>query len=56
MANTSNPLEIAQSQFDEAASFLGLEPALSEFLRWPMREFRFTIPVKMDEPGSAPMS
>ena len=49
MANTSNPLEIAKSQFDEAASFLGLEPALSEFLRWPMREFRFTIPVKMDD-------
>ena len=49
MANNSNPLEIAQSQFDEAASFLDLEPALSEFLRWPMREFRFTIPVKMDD-------
>lgn len=49
MANNSNPLEIAQSQFDEAASFLELEPAVSEFLRWPMREFRFTIPVKMDD-------
>jgi glutamate dehydrogenase (NAD(P)+) len=49
MANNSNPMEIAQSQFDEAASFLGLDPALSEFLRWPMREFRFTIPVKMDD-------
>lgn len=49
MANSSNPLETAQSQLDEAASFLDLEPALSEFLRWPMREFRFTIPVKMDD-------
>ncbi len=44
-----NAFEIAQAQFDEAASFLGLEPALAEFLRWPMREFAFTIPVKMDD-------
>ncbi len=49
MANTPNPHEAAQAQFDEAASFLGLDPSLSEFLRWPMREHRFTIPVKMDD-------
>lgn len=49
MQRDMNPFEVAQAQFDEAATFLGLEPALSEFLRWPMREFRFTIPVKMDD-------
>lgn len=44
-----NPFKIAQAQFDEAAEMLGLEPAMREILRWPRREYIFTIPVKMDD-------
>ncbi|MBI5765484.1 MAG: Glu/Leu/Phe/Val dehydrogenase [Planctomycetes bacterium] len=43
-----NPFKIAQQQLDEAAKKLGLDPATHELLRWPMREYHFTIPVKMD--------
>lgn len=43
-----NPFKIAQQQLDEAAKKLGLDAAMHEFLRWPMREYRFTLPVKMD--------
>lgn len=43
-----NPFKIAQQQLDECAKKLGLDAATHEFLRWPQREFRFTIPVKMD--------
>ncbi len=46
---TSNPFEIAQRQLDEAAVLLELDPALHEFLRWPMRELHVTLPVKMDD-------
>jgi len=44
-----NPFHIAQQQFDEAAEILDLDEPMREFLRWPMREFTFTIPVKMDD-------
>jgi len=43
-----NPFKIAQAQLDEAAKKLGLDAATHELLRWPMREYRFTLPVKMD--------
>ncbi len=43
-----NPFKIAQAQLDEAAGKLGLDPATHELLRWPMREYRFTLPLKMD--------
>ncbi len=43
-----NPFAIAQEQLDEAAKKLGLDPAMHELLRWPMREYHFTIPLKMD--------
>jgi glutamate dehydrogenase (NAD(P)+) len=46
---TLNPFEIAQAQLDEAAEILGLDAATREFLRWPMREFVVTLPVKMDD-------
>ena len=49
MSVTTNPFHIAQKQFDEAAELLQLDPAMRELLRWPMREFQFTIPVKMDD-------
>lgn len=44
-----NPFEIAQRQLDEAAEYLQLAPAMHAFLREPMRELHFTIPVKMDD-------
>jgi glutamate dehydrogenase (NAD(P)+) len=44
-----NPFEIAQRQLAEAAALLKLDPALHEFLRWPMRELHVTLPVKMDD-------
>ncbi len=43
-----NPFKIAQQQLDQAAKVLGLDSATHELLRWPMREFRFTLPVRMD--------
>lgn len=43
-----NPFKIAQQQLDEAAGKLGLDPATRELLRWPMKEYHFTLPVKMD--------
>jgi glutamate dehydrogenase (NAD(P)+) len=50
MSNTSyNPYEIAQQQFDSVASKLDLDAATCELLRQPMREYHFTIPVKMDD-------
>lgn len=49
MSEVLNPFHVAQAQFDEAAELLGLEPALRELLRWPAREYKFTIPVKMDD-------
>ena len=45
----SNPFSIAQQQFDDAAELLQLDEGVREFLRWPQREFRFTLPVKMDD-------
>jgi glutamate dehydrogenase (NAD(P)+) len=48
VAETLNPFEIAQRQLDEAAKKLKLDAATHELLRWPRREYRFTLPVKMD--------
>ena len=48
MSNT-NLFTIAQQQFDEAAELLGLDPGIREFLRWPQREYRFTLPLRMDD-------
>ncbi len=47
--STLNPFEIAQRQLDEAAEILGLSPAMHAFLRVPMREMHFSIPVMMDD-------
>jgi glutamate dehydrogenase (NAD(P)+) len=43
-----NPFRIAQAQLDEAAAKLGLDAATHELLRWPMREYHFTLPLRMD--------
>ena len=44
-----NPFAIAQAQLDEAAKVLQLDPEMHAFLREPMREFHFSIPVRMDD-------
>jgi glutamate dehydrogenase (NAD(P)+) len=44
-----NPFKIAQAQLDVAAARLGLDTATHELLRWPQVEFRFTLPVEMDD-------
>lgn len=49
MASSTNAFEMAQSQFDHVAELLKLDPQVREFLRWPMREYHFRIPVKMDD-------
>ena len=49
MNETLNPFAIAQAQLDEAAEVLQLDPTMHAFLREPMREYHFTIPVRMDD-------
>ena len=49
MAGQINAFEMAQKQFDGVAKLLNLDPQISEALRWPMREFSFRIPVRMDD-------
>lgn len=44
-----NPFVMAQQQFDHAASLLGLEQSVQDLLRYPMREYHFSIPVRMDD-------
>lgn len=44
-----NPFEMAQEQFDKVADLLGLDEATRELLRNPLREYHFSIPVKMDD-------
>jgi len=44
-----NPYENAQTQFDSVAELLDLDPGMREFLRQPMLETHFTIPVRMDD-------
>ena len=48
MSTGYNPYATAQKQFDSVAEMIGLEPAVRELLRQPMREYHFTIPVRMD--------
>ncbi|HNR12321.1 MAG TPA: Glu/Leu/Phe/Val dehydrogenase [Thermodesulfobacteriota bacterium] len=48
MANI-DPFAMAQQQLDTAAEKLGLEPAIHELLRWPMREQKITLPIRMDD-------
>ncbi|MDR1691743.1 MAG: Glu/Leu/Phe/Val dehydrogenase [Oscillospiraceae bacterium] len=44
-----NPYINAQAQFDKAAELMGLSQAARDLLREPMKEFHFTVPVKMDD-------
>ena len=49
MTEPINAFTMAQSQFDQVAGMLNLDPQISEMLRWPMREYKFMIPVTMDD-------
>lgn len=44
-----NPFKMAQQQFDSVAEKLGLDEGTRQLLRTPMREYAFTIPVRMDD-------
>jgi len=44
-----NPYENAQAQFDTVADIINLDQGARELLRQPMKEFHFTIPVRMDD-------
>ena len=48
MNTTTNAFKMAQQQFDHVAEQLKLDTHVREILRWPMREFHFRIPVRMD--------
>ena len=49
MSEQLNAFEMAQKQFDAVAKQLELDPGVAETLRWPMREYSFRIPVRMDD-------
>ena len=44
-----NPFAMAQAQFDKVADFLELGGGARELLREPLREYQFSIPVRMDD-------
>ncbi|RME07178.1 MAG: Glu/Leu/Phe/Val dehydrogenase [Anaerolineae bacterium] len=49
MTEQINAFQMAQAQFDHVARLLNLDPQAAEMLRWPTREFRFQVPVRMDD-------
>lgn len=49
MTELINAFQMAQRQFDHVAGQLNLDPQVAEILRWPDREFKFEIPVRMDD-------
>ena len=44
-----NPFAMAREQFDNIADLIGLDGGSRELLRTPLREFHFSIPVRMDD-------
>jgi glutamate dehydrogenase (NAD(P)+) len=44
-----NPLTMAQQQFDQVAEYLKLENGARELLRRPLREYHFSIPIRLDD-------
>ncbi len=44
-----NPFLMAQTQFDGVADILQLDGATRDLLRNPLREYQFSIPVRMDD-------
>ena len=49
MAEQLNAFAMAQEQFDHVAKLLNLAPSVAEVLRWPMREYSFRLPIRMDD-------
>ena len=45
MSGEFNAFEMAQQQFDAVAEKLQLDDGMRELLRWPRREYHFTVPV-----------
>jgi glutamate dehydrogenase (NAD(P)+) len=48
-ARTYDFFEATQHQFDRVAEQLGLDQATRDLLRFPMREYHFSIPVRLDD-------
>jgi glutamate dehydrogenase len=44
-----NAFEMARTQFDKTADLIGLDQAARDLLRSPMREYHFSIPVRLDD-------
>ena len=44
-----NPFEMARTQFDKIADLIGLDQGARDLLRSPLREYHFSIPVRMDD-------
>jgi glutamate dehydrogenase len=49
MPELINAFQMAQQQFDHVAGQLKLDPQVAEILRWPAREYKFEIPLRMDD-------
>jgi glutamate dehydrogenase len=43
-----NIFEMAQKQFDRCADLIGLDQSTRDFLRTPMREYQFSLPITLD--------
>jgi len=49
MTKPFNAFDVAQAQFDSVADLLNLDQAARDLLRFPLREYSFAIPVRMDD-------
>jgi len=45
----ANPFKMAQRQLEDCARILNLSPQITDMLKTPMREFEFSLPVRMDD-------
>ncbi len=50
--NSYNAFKTAQEQFDHTAELLELDQATRDFLRFPMKEYQFNIPIRLDDGSS----
>ena len=48
MTESYNSFQVEQRQVFEAAKILHLDQGTTELLAWPQREYKFTLPLKMD--------
>ena len=44
-----NPFAMARAQFDKIADLIGLDQGTRDLLRSPLREYHFSVPVRMDD-------